>query len=70
MARVRVPCFSERIFERLGVIVPIFAFLVIGFADLPLARRIVESLREPGELFLLGNMEKKFEDRGVTLSSD
>ena len=51
--------FTEHILERLGVIFPIVAFLVIGIADLPLARRIVQSLLEAPELFLLGNVQEK-----------
>ena len=40
------------IIERLDVIIPIFAFLVVGLTDLPLARRVIQSFLKPGKLFL------------------
>ena len=42
----------KHILERLGVIIPIFAFLVVGFTDLPLTRRVIQSFLKPGKLFL------------------
>src|SRR6266513_625779 len=58
---------SEHVLECLDVISPIVAFLVIRFADLPLASRIIESLLEPGQLFVFGNVEEKFENGRVCL---
>jgi hypothetical protein len=49
---------------------PIIALLIIGFADLPLADRVIESLLKARELFLLGNVKEKFEDRRVVLLCD
>ena len=40
----------KHILECLDVIIPIFAFLVVGFTDLPLTRRVIESFLKPGSL--------------------
>src|SRR5271166_588907 len=42
----------HRVLERLDVVVPQRPFRIIGFADLPVARRVVEALREARELLL------------------
>src|SRR5919106_6490785 len=46
----------KRIFIGLRVTIPIFAFLIVGFTDLPLTRRFIQSLLKPGKLFLLLNV--------------
>ena len=61
---------SEHILERLDVIIPIVAFLVVRFADLPLTRQIIEPLLKPGELFVFGNVQEKFENGRVVLGRD
>ena len=62
--------FVKHVLERIDVIPPIFAFFVIRVTDLPLTIRVIQSLLEPGELFLFRNMQEKFENRCVVLSSD
>src|SRR5438874_4463917 len=62
--------FVKYILERLDVITPIFAFFVIRVADLPLAIRVIQSLLEPGKLFLFRNVQEKFENRRVVLRRD
>ena len=63
-------CLSEHILERLSVITPVLAFLVIRFTDLPLAGRVLESLLKPGKLFFFGNVQEKFESSRVALGED
>src|SRR5437762_12483511 len=46
----------KHVLEGLDVVPPIFAFFVIRVTDLPLTIRVIQSLLEPGELFLLRNM--------------
>src|SRR4029079_17821887 len=62
--------FVEHGLERLDVITPIFAFFVIRVTDLPLAIRVIQSLLEPGQLFLFRNMQEKLENRCVVFSRD
>src|SRR5271166_3865848 len=54
----------HRVLERLDVVVPQLPFGIIGFADLPVARRVIKALRETCELLLLADVEEEFEDRG------
>ena len=61
---------SKHIFKCLDVVTPIVAFLVVRFTDLPLASRIIQSLLEPGKLFVFGNVEEKFENGRVVLGRD
>ena len=61
--------FLQHIFKSFDVIAPIIALLLIGFADLPLARWVAESLRKPGGLFLFENVQKKFEDSRLVLAN-
>ena len=35
------------------------------FADLPVARRVIQALGKTRELFFLADMEEEFEDRGL-----
>src|SRR5438046_10608375 len=60
--------FVKHVLEGLDVVPPIFAFFVIRVTDLPLTIRFIQSLLEPGELFLLRNMQEKFENRCVVFS--
>ena len=57
----------QRVLESLDVIVPAIALAVIGRADLPLPRGIVEALLEPRELLLLRDVEEELEDRRLVL---
>src|SRR4029453_2162092 len=60
-------CLVKDILEGLDVITPIFALLVIRIADFPLPCWVIQSLFEPGELFLFRNVQEKFENRRVVL---
>ena len=46
---------------------PRAALGIVGLADLPVARGVVEALGETRELLFLADMEEEFEDRGSVL---
>ena len=53
---------AHRVLERLDVVIPQRPFEIVGFADLPVAVRVIEALRETGELFLPADVQEEFED--------
>src|SRR5208337_3465333 len=53
----------HRVLERLNVVVPQCPLRIVGFADFPVARRVVEALRETRKLLLLADVEEELEDR-------
>src|SRR5271166_777013 len=58
---------AHRVLERLDVLVPQRSLGIVGLADLPVARRVVEALRKARELLLLADVEEKFQDRSSVL---
>src|SRR5438477_13158822 len=60
----------QHVLERLCVIIPVVAFRIIRFTDLPLAIGVVQSLPESRKLFLLGNVQEIFENGCVVFSVD
>src|SRR5438876_7527823 len=60
----------KHVLECLRVIIPVVAFLIIRFTDLPLAFGVIQSLFEAGKLFLFGNMQEEFKNRCVVFSGD
>jgi hypothetical protein len=51
---------AERILESHNIIVPPLAFGVIGFADLPVAGRIVEPPFEARQLLRFADVQEEF----------
>ena len=60
----------KHILERLRVVIPESAFLVVGVTDLPLTRRVIQPLLESGKLFLFRDVQKKFENCRAVLRGD
>ena len=58
--RARVP---EHVLKRLLVLVPVVPFFQIRTRELPVLVRVVESFEETALLFLLGKVQKEFQDQ-------
>src|SRR5579875_220071 len=49
------------------IVIPKLMFGIIGFADLPVTRGIIEPLLEARKLFLLADVEEELQNGGSTL---
>src|SRR6516162_8285113 len=58
---------ADSVLKGFDIVVPESSLRIVRFADLPIAMRILQALRETGELLILANVKEELQDRRPVL---